>query len=55
MQFLLILGHFWCSIVTPVTFCGNHSNLKKKKKKKILNYEKYLKNILKNINKKIRE
>ena len=31
--FLLILGHFWCSVVTSVTFSGNLSNFKNNFKK----------------------
>ena len=30
--FVLILGHFWCSVVTSVMFSSNHSNIEKKLK-----------------------
>ena len=33
MLFWLTLGHFWCSVVTSVTFSNNLSNYEKKKKK----------------------
>ena len=46
MLFLLILGPFWCSVVTSVTFSSNISsfekNPKKCKKKHILNIKTYL-------------
>ena len=31
--FVLILGHFWCSVVTSVTLSSNISNFEKKQKK----------------------
>ena len=34
MLFLLILGHFWCSIVTSVTLSSYLSNFEKNKPKK---------------------
>ena len=45
--FVLILGDFWCSVVTSVTFSSNLSNFNKKPKKQKLNL-KMSKEILKN-------
>ena len=41
-QFVLILGHFWCSVVTSVIFSSNLSNFEKNKIdfKKIKKYQK---------------
>ena len=33
MDFVPILGHFWCSVVTYVTFSSNLKNIFKKSKK----------------------
>ena len=33
MLFMLILGHFWCSVVTSVNYSSNLSNFKKKVQK----------------------
>ena len=38
--FLLILGHFWCSVVTSVTFSSNLSNFEKNQKKSKKNSKK---------------
>ena len=39
MLLSLILGHFWCSVVTSVTLSSNH------KKKLLKNSKKFMKNI----------